>query len=89
LDPVIDRNLFSTQVQFAVNTAYETPFGKKLFTSNSEVLTHEHHAIFPLYNPSATYTITLLSMTGTRQCLGERIVISNLPGREGIQVNRN
>ena len=46
--------------------------------------TKKNHETFPLYNPSATYTITVLAATRLQQCLGERIVVSDLPGREGM-----
>lgn len=55
-----------------------------MFTATSEASTRKNHEIFPLYNPSATYTITIVTGTRTQQCLGERLVISGLPGREGV-----
>ena len=73
-----------SQVQVDVNTTYQTPFGEKVFTSRSEKITCDNHERFPLYNPSATYTITVLAATRTTQCLGERMVVSDLPGRLGV-----
>lgn len=57
---------------------------KKFFTTTNETLTSKNNETFPLYNPSATYTITVLTTTKTNKCLGERIVVNDLPGREGM-----
>ena len=73
-----------TQVLVTVNTTYQTSFGNRSFTTSSEVDTKKNHETFPLYNPFATYTITVLAATRSQQCLGERIVVSDLPGREGM-----
>ena len=74
------------QVQVAVNISYQTSSGSTVFTTSSKTVTKKNHAIFPLYNPSATYTITVLAATKTGQCLGERKVVNDLPGREGVCV---
>ena len=75
-----------TQIHVAVKTSYQTPSGSTAFATSSEIVTKKNRAIFPLYNPSATYTITVLAATTTGPCLGQRKVVNDLPGREGVCV---
>lgn len=78
-------NMSHSQVQVTVNATYKTLSGEdKVFTSRSEKNTRNNYETFPLYTPSATYTITVLAATRTKQCLGERLIVSDLPGRQGV-----
>ena len=76
---------FHSQVRVDVNTTYQTPFGEKVITLHSEKISRNNNETFPLYNPSATYTVTVLAATTRKaKCLGERMVVSDLPGRQGV-----
>jgi len=70
------------QVQFVVNTKYNTTFGWQKFSETKEVTTKKNQVTFPLYNRGAVYNITLL-VAGDNQCLQQKLIVTNLPGHEG------